>query len=85
MGKTKLFGSNVVEISHNRIKKDDRKEGVYYYDIRHSDEGYEPATIENFVWVNYMLTIGFDTPIDLGEDGFIIISDCDSEVLWSII
>lgn len=80
----KLFGHNVLDILESRIKGKDRKDGVYYYDIRHSDSGFEPATIEKSVWVNHMFTIVLESELDLGEDGYIVLNDEDGEKIWNL-
>lgn len=79
--KKKYFkGIEVVETSQIRIPKEKRKENVYYYDIRHSDEdGFEPATIEKFVLVNYFATIGLAEPINFDE--YMILDDTDAEAI----
>ena len=53
-----------------KAREDLLKAGVHKYDIRHSDYNMDPATIEPFVFVNYLGTIltkdelVFPNPID---------------------
>lgn len=52
-------------IIESRIKKEDRKEGYHYYELRHEDDdGFQPCTIEDFVWVNHWGTICFKESIN---------------------
>lgn len=46
-------------------------EGMYKYEIRHSDEGFEPCELAEHIIVNHYGTIFSSIPIDLGESGYI--------------
>lgn len=66
-------GVEIVGATSNRIPYKERKPGLYYYDVRQSDEGGEPASISGLVRVNHMATIitaqPFNGPeFDLSDD-----------------
>ena len=46
-------------------------EGLFKYEIRHSDEGFEPCVLAKHILVNHYGTIFSRVPIDLGERGYI--------------
>lgn len=50
-------------------------EGLYKYEIRHSDEGFEPCVLTKHILVNHYGTIFSRVPIDLGNDGYIDFSE----------
>ena len=58
-----------------RINRDIVPEGLYAYDIRESDNGYEFATIEPHVLVNHAGTILSKEEIEMGPDGFVEIEE----------
>ncbi len=61
-----------------RIDKSKLPEGVFAYDVRHSDyNGFEAAEIKEYILVNHMGTIITKEPLDLGKDGSVIINDED--------
>lgn len=63
-----------VLFSDLRIDRESVPEGAYAYDIRHCDEGWgEAVEIKEFVLVNHMGTILSNKPIDLGDDGYLIL------------
>ena len=52
-------------ITESRIKPQDRKEDLFYYELRHEDDDWsEPCTIDDFVWVNFWGTICFKESIN---------------------
>ncbi len=52
--------------------------GVYKYDIRHDDECQGIACeIAKFIFVNHWGSVLTLRPIDLGKDGFLLMSDDD--------
>lgn len=52
-------------ITDERIKQADRKDNLFYYELRHDDEDWsQPCTIEDFVLVNFWGTICFKSSID---------------------
>src|SRR5690625_695181 len=62
--KRTFMGKKVLDISHRRLKEDERRSDLYYYDIRHSDNDIsEPATIEKEVLVNRIATIGLESQL----------------------
>lgn len=67
-GQTALF-------SNGRLTSADVPEGMYCYDLRQSDDGERFCTIEKKVAVNHGGTIVTKEPIDLGEKGFIPLTD----------
>ena len=46
-------------------------EVLFKYEIRHSDEGFEPCELAKHILVNHYGTIFSRVPIDLGNDGYI--------------
>lgn len=59
-----LRGVPVILTSILRIPQSEREEGLYYYDIRHSDEDFiEPVSIERLVRVNHLCTIATSKPL----------------------
>jgi len=52
-----------------RLDRDQLPEGVYKYDIRHSDEGYDACEVKDFIMVNHMGTIITKEPIEMDEYG----------------
>ena len=50
-------------------------EGLFKYEIRHSDEGFEPCVLAKHILVNHYGTIFSRVPIDLGERGYIDFSE----------
>lgn len=67
-GQTALF-------SNGRLTSADIPKGTYCYDLRQSDDGKRFCTIEKNVAVNYGGTVITKEPIDLGEKGFIPLTD----------
>lgn len=64
------FGINGIPalITDERFDKSTIPEGYYAYDVRGSDYDYNrPATIEPFVYVNYVGTVITRTPIELNQ------------------
>lgn len=59
------FRDEIVLYTDTRIKKDERRSDVNYYDIRHDDEEWLPCTIENGVWVNHFGTIISNNKLDM--------------------
>lgn len=51
-------------IVDTRVKKENRKESYFYYDLRHDDDWTDPCTIEDSVFVNHWGTICFKESID---------------------
>lgn len=46
-------------------------EGLFKYEIRHSDEGFEPCELAKHILVNHYGTIFSGVPIVLGNDGYV--------------
>lgn len=81
-----LNEEDIVFVTSNRVKKAERKENIYYYDIRHSDEdSMLAASISPCVWVNHLFTIGLSKPLDLGEDGEVELTEEDDDILFSVV
>lgn len=63
----KLFGNKVL-FTDQRIDKNSVPEGIYSYDIRHSDSDFsKPVTVESFVLVNWYGTILSKAPMDFSR------------------
>lgn len=67
-GQTALF-------SNGRLTSADIPKGTYCYDLRQSDDGERFCSIEKSVTVNHGGTIVTKEPIDLGDKGFISLTD----------
>ena len=65
-----LFGKPVL-FSNNRIAPKDIPEGLYCYDIRHSDDGGRFCSVEPRVGVNHGGSVITDMPLDFGEEGYL--------------
>lgn len=71
------FRGNDIYITDLRIKKDQRKEGLYYYNIRHTDDDWgEPYSLEHSVLVNHFGSIVAKEEIsELNNCSFIELTD----------
>ncbi len=67
-GQTALF-------SNERLDSADIPKGTYCYDLRQSDDGDRFCSIEKSVTVNHGGSVITKEPIDLGEKGFIPLTD----------
>lgn len=65
-----IFG-NPALFSNDRITPKDIPQGLYCYDLRHSDDGDRFCSVETKVTVNYGGSIITNEPLDLGESGYI--------------
>lgn len=66
------FQGKPVLLAHERIDKGTLPQGVYCYDIRHSDSNFnKPATLENRVAVNFYGTIITKEPIPLPAEDYL--------------
>lgn len=68
----KPFLKNMVIFTSERITPEQRKActdaGFHVYDVRQSDEGGEPASIEASVFVNHYGTLICEEPIKFPDD-----------------
>ncbi|PVC74994.1 hypothetical protein C2I27_03650 [Priestia megaterium] len=72
----------VVELTQSRIKKEERKEDLHYYDIRHSDDDWgEPSTVESGVWVNHFGTLATTAPLELEEHVGLLLSEEEQSLI----
>lgn len=69
-----LFGEPAL-FSNERLTADDIPEGLYCYNLRHTDDGNSFATIEPSVKVNCAGSVITDTPIDFGKKGYIAFTE----------
>lgn len=65
-----IFG-NPALFSNDRINPKDIPQGLYCYDLCHSDDGDRFCSVETKVTVNYGGSIITDEPLTLGESGYI--------------
>lgn len=65
-----LFGKPAL-FSNDRITPKDIPEGLYCYDLRHSDDGDLFCSVEPKVAVNHGGSVITDIPLDFGEKGYI--------------
>lgn len=68
-------GVNVVEVSIFRIPQNERKNHLFYYDVRHDGSSMDLVTIEKKVFVHYYGTIVTDAPLKCGEFGYLLTAD----------
>lgn len=67
-------------LSECRVGRELETEDKFIYDIRHTDNDWcEPATLENFVWVNWYGSIIVDTPIQFPEEPYLEITNYSIE------
>lgn len=57
----------VVQLTDSRIRQEERKEGLYYYNFRDSDNGSSIASLEKHVLVNHFGTLVTTQPIEYLE------------------
>ena len=70
------FRGNNVEVTILRIRRADRLPDKHYYEIREDDDGCgDPITLEAGVMVNHFGTLISDYAIDLGPDGYLILTE----------
>lgn len=63
LGVTVLYGTGL------RIPKEQRHDDLFYYEIRDSDDGFEPCELKKSIMVNHFGTIATDKPIPELEEG----------------
>ena len=71
--KIELFGK-VALFTNARITDADVPKGMYCYHLRHGDDG-NFCAIEKYVAVNHAGSVIFKAPLDLGQEGYIIITN----------
>ena len=69
-----LFGKPAL-FSNDRITPKDIPEGLYCYDLRHSDDGDRFCSVEPKVAVNHGGSVVTDIPLDFGDEGYISFSE----------
>ena len=69
-----LFGKPAL-FSNDRITPKDIPEGLYCYDLRHSDDGDRFCSVEPKVAVNHGGSVITDIPLDFGERGYISLTE----------
>ena len=70
------FRGHNVEVTSLRIRRADRLPDKHYYEIREDDDGCgDPVTLEAGVMVNHFGTLISDDAIDLGPDGYLILTE----------
>ena len=69
-----LFGKPAL-FSNDRITPKDIPEGLYCYDLRHSDDGDRFCSVEPKVAVNHGGSVITDELLDFGEKGYIPFSE----------
>ena len=69
-----LFGKPAL-FSNDRITPKDIPEGLYCYDLRHSDEGDHFCSVEPKVAVNHGGSVITDIPLDFGDEGYISLTE----------
>ncbi len=55
----------------DRYLKEPVPKGFFKYEVRHSDEGFEPCVLAKRILVNHYGTLFSNEPIDLGEQGYL--------------
>ena len=69
-----LFGKPAL-FSNDRITPKDIPEGLYCYDLRHSDDGERFCSVEPKVAVNHGGSVITDIPLDFGDEGYISLTE----------
>ena len=69
-----LFGKPAL-FSNDRITPKDIPEGLYCYDLRHSDDGDRFCSVEPKVAVNHGGSVITDIPLDFGDKGYIALTE----------
>ena len=69
-----LFGKPAL-FSNDRITPKDIPEGLYCYDLRHSDDGDRFCSVEPKVAVNHGGSVITDIPLDFGDEGYISLTE----------
>lgn len=69
-----LFGKPAL-FSNDRITPKDIPEGLYCYDLRHSDDGDRFCSVEPNVAVNHGGSVITDIPLDFGDKGYISLTE----------
>lgn len=85
-----LAGVPVVTLTYLRIRQEEREEGLFYYNLRHSDEDWgDPYSLEKHVLVNHFGTIATMEPIPLLEenneknDKWIELTEADKDFIFN--
>lgn len=83
----RICGVPVVKVTQLRIKKNERKPYLYYYDIRHEDEDWgEPWSIEKRVLVNHFGTIVTSEPIleieNANHRNYILLTSEEKQIIF---
>ena len=79
-----IQGKKIVLASQSRINPRDRDKRYFYYDVRPSDEGWEPASLKLSVMVNYMGTIALEEALKLDTYGGYELTNEDGDAILSI-
>lgn len=61
--------------ARERFLKEPAPSDLYRYEMRHSDEGFEPCELAKGIIVNFYGTIFSKEKIFLGEDGYLIFDE----------
>lgn len=71
--------------SNGRIARDNLPEGVYCYDLRGSDyDPGEPVCVEEQVVVNHAGSVLLTEPLELAEDGRLMLTEEEAEFCWRL-
>jgi hypothetical protein len=78
------FRGHNVEATCFRVRHADRLPDKHYYEIREDDDGRgDPITVEVRVIVNHFGTIISDDAIDLGPDGFLVLTEDEQSDIFN--
>ena len=81
-----LRGTEIVEGTCLRVKKDERKPELHYYDIRHDDDCIGIAcTIQRFVLINHLGTIATKQELPLDEFGQLHLTEEEGDIIHGIL
>lgn len=72
-----LLDNKPILFSNARIRRNTLPEGLYAYDIQHSDEGFEPCAIKKTIMVNHYGTIITTFLLEVDEWGWRFLDDDD--------
>ena len=72
-----LLDKKPILFSNARIRRNTLLEGLYAYDIQHSDDGFESCAIKETIMVNHYATIITAFPLEVDEWGWRFLEDND--------
>lgn len=66
-------------LSYTRIKEKDKPKESYLYQVRHTDDKFEPAEIAKLIMVNHYGSLLFKEELPISEKGYLLIDHRDPD------